>query len=59
MRVHPLVIQDRWYLRCGRPNLPYMNDMPPEFFEHEEETEFERDPTSPVFTDDLTDLDDD
>lgn len=30
----------------------------PEFFEHENEDEFEVDPTSPVFMDDLTDIDD-
>jgi hypothetical protein len=35
-----------------------MNDMTPEYFENEEEPELERDPTSPVFLDDLTDLDD-
>ncbi len=35
-----------------------MNDMTPEYFENEEEPEIERDPTSPVFLDDLTDLDD-
>lgn len=29
----------------------------PEFFENENENELERDPTSPVFLDDLTDLD--
>jgi hypothetical protein len=32
--------------------------MTPEYFENEEEPEIERDPTSPVFLDDLTDLDD-
>jgi hypothetical protein len=42
-----------------RSTILIMNDMPPEYFEHEDETEFDRDPTSPVFTDDLTDLDDD
>lgn len=29
----------------------------PEFFENENENELESDPTSPVFLDDLTDLD--
>jgi hypothetical protein len=35
-----------------------MNDTTPEFFENENESELEHDPTSPVFLDDLTDLDD-
>ena len=34
-----------------------MNDMTPEYFENEEEPEIERDPTSSVFLDDLTDFD--
>lgn len=44
------------------PTLRFMNiSSGPEFFEHEHEheNEFEADPTSPVFTDDLTDLEDD
>lgn len=42
------------------PTLRFMNiSSGPEFFEHENENEFEADPTSPVFTDDLTDLEDD
>jgi hypothetical protein len=35
-----------------------MNNMTPEFFENENESELERDPTSPVFLDDLTDIED-
>jgi hypothetical protein len=44
------------------PTLPAMNDFSgPEFFEHEHdhEAELEHDPTSPVFLDDLTDIEDD
>lgn len=42
------------------PTLPAMNTFSgPEFFEHDHESEFEQDPTSPVFLDDLTDLEDD
>jgi hypothetical protein len=42
--------------------LPVMNALSgPEFFEHEHdhESEFEQDPTSPVFLDDLTDTEGD
>jgi hypothetical protein len=36
-----------------------MDFMTPEYFEDQGESEFERDPTSPDFMDDLTDEDDD
>lgn len=49
----------QWTAPCTLPNVSFMNQMPPEYFENEDEHEFDRDPTSPVFMDDLTDLDDD